>query len=360
MQNKLIFIFSALLIFVMTLAARAADSAKGILYTQPVESVIFSHSDHLQKGTTCATCHSGLFEMEALHAQQNKDFTMDSLYKGKYCGACHNGKKAFASDTECARCHVGTRYPVPQKDAPAYKVAVAIGKGDQQVVFNHERHLKKATCRSCHASLFAPGEGLAKIGLADHSRKKYCFVCHDEKGKDTFSGSDCNRCHVKALPMPKEAVLFGKGAKVVSFKHDKHLIQAGCTACHPKLFAYRRTDAKIDFEDHVNRKACFTCHAKKDGSAKYNCSLCHKDKTDIKATYYPGTLKYETKMLNIYFHHESHLGFGCKECHSTPFAMKKGKTDMNMTDMLKGKTCGMCHNKTKAFSARDCNRCHKK
>ena len=360
MQKKFIGIIGVVMVWSMAFVVSAAQPEKGILYTRPIESVIFSHSDHLQKGTTCATCHSGLFAMEALKAQSSKDFTMDSLYKGKYCGACHNGKKAFASDTQCARCHVGSRYPAPQKETPVYKDSVTLGKGGEGVPFHHGKHLKKANCSSCHPSLFAPEAGAARIRMADHSQNKYCFACHDEQGKGTFSRNDCNRCHVKAMPAPQEAILYGKGAKAVSFKHEKHQIKAGCTACHPKLFAYRKGEVKLDFDDHINRKACFSCHAKKDGSASYSCNVCHKDKPAIKATYYPDTLKYETKMQNIYFHHESHAVFACNLCHPKPFAMKKGKTDMNMTEMMKGKTCGTCHNGTKAFSVRDCARCHKK
>jgi len=360
MQKRLIVIVSAFMILSAACAVQAAEPARGILYTQPLGSVIFSHSDHLQKGTTCASCHSGLFEMEALKVEKNKDFTMDSLYKGKYCGACHNGKKAFASDTQCARCHVGVNYPVPQKDVPAYKASVMVGKGDAGVTFNHEKHLKKGKCISCHPSLFEPKEGASKIRMADHTANKYCFTCHDQQGKGTFAQNDCSRCHVKAMPAPQDAILYGKGAKAVSFKHEKHQIKTGCTTCHPKLFAYRKGEVKINFDDHANRKACFTCHAKKDGSASYSCNVCHKDKPAIKATFYPDTLTYKTTMQNIYFHHESHAVFACNLCHPNPFAMKKGKTDMNMKDMMKGKTCGICHNGAKAFSVRDCARCHKK
>ncbi len=81
-----------------------------ILYTEPVKSVLFSHKVHAEDmGMGCDMCHAGLFEMAALNAQNNEDFTMDGLYEGKYCGACHNGQFAFASDTQCARCHIGVK-----------------------------------------------------------------------------------------------------------------------------------------------------------------------------------------------------------------------------------------------------------
>lgn len=353
-------IISLLLIGLIPSGVTAGEPDKGILYTKPLPSVIFTHQQHFFKGVTCATCHSGLFEMEALNAQTHKDFNMDSLYKGKYCGACHNGKKAFASDTQCARCHVGANATVPQKEVPAYKMSVNLGKGESGVVFNHEPHLKKAGCRNCHSSVFQPKEGADKISAADHNQAKYCFICHDQKGKNGFSSNDCSRCHKKSLVAPTEAIKYGKGDKAVVFKHEKHQLKAGCKACHPQTFAYRKVNVKIDFDDHTNRKACFICHAKKEGSATYNCNVCHKDKPAVTATSYPDTLKYKTKWQNVYFHHESHAAFACNECHNNPFAMNKGKTNMNMTEMLRGKTCGICHNGTKAFNTKECLKCHKK
>lgn len=94
----------------------AAFSAPGkssgpgdVIYTEPLMAVIFSHADHLKKGMVCSSCHPGLFEMKALAVQERDDFTMASLYQGKYCGACHTGNLAFASDSQCARCHIGVK-----------------------------------------------------------------------------------------------------------------------------------------------------------------------------------------------------------------------------------------------------------
>jgi len=340
-------------------AAAADQEIPGILYTRPLESVIFRHQDHARKGSACVVCHTGLFEMEALHVQKNKDYNMESLYKGKYCGACHNGKKAFAADTQCARCHLGSGVVAPPKDAPPYKKSVVLGRGEQSVTFYHEVHAQKTTCRSCHPSLFKPGEGTTRIGMADHGGSRFCFGCHSGRNKDAFAWRDCSRCHRKSVPAPRETIHFGKGTKAVPFTHAGHQLKGGCKVCHPRPFAYRKGTAKIDFDDHRNRKACFACHAKKNGSAFYDCNRCHQDKPAAKPGG-PDTLKYQTPWKNVYFHHESHAGFSCASCHPAPFAMKKGKTKMVMSDMLRGKTCGVCHNGTKAFSARECARCHKK
>jgi len=57
-------------------------------------------------------------------------------------------------------------------------------------------------------------------------------------------------------------------------------------------------------------------------------------------------------------------GAKCADCHQSGlFKMKKGATKATMKDMQAGKSCGGCHNGTKAFGvkdAADCAKCHKK
>lgn len=90
-------------------AAAASYPEKSIFFDKPVRGVEFSHTAHVKKGMSCSICHPRLFAMKAKKAQENSDFVMESLYKGKYCGACHNGSIAFASNTQCATCHVGIK-----------------------------------------------------------------------------------------------------------------------------------------------------------------------------------------------------------------------------------------------------------
>ena len=57
-------------------------------------------------------------------------------------------------------------------------------------------------------------------------------------------------------------------------------------------------------------------------------------------------------------------GLKCADCHQSGlFKMKKGGDVITMKDMDAGKSCGACHNGTKAFSSKDaasCAKCHKK
>ena len=101
---------SVTLFSVATFASDEVFHGGDVLYSKPVMSVLFSHDLHaVEMGFGCGDCHDGLFEMASLAAEENADFNMQGLYDGKYCGGCHNGQMAFASDTQCARCHIGVK-----------------------------------------------------------------------------------------------------------------------------------------------------------------------------------------------------------------------------------------------------------
>ena len=57
-------------------------------------------------------------------------------------------------------------------------------------------------------------------------------------------------------------------------------------------------------------------------------------------------------------------GLKCPNCHQSGlFKMKKGADVITMKEMEAGKSCGACHNGTKAFGVKDaatCAKCHKK
>jgi c(7)-type cytochrome triheme protein len=200
----------------------------GILYTEPLNAVTFKHKHHVDdKKISCDKCHSGLFEMDALNAQEKDNFVMESLYQGKYCGACHNGKVAFAADTQCARCHVRITgmeaghvkgKPAPYKN-PVYNSSVSIGKGEMAVRFNHEKHASPSKCNDCHPRLFQIKKGSNKIALADHNQSKSCFGCHD--GKKAFSQYDCSSCHKNWTEIAKAGKL-----------KDKSGANGTCYKCH--------------------------------------------------------------------------------------------------------------------------------
>ena len=76
-------------------------------------------------------------------------------------------------------------------------------------------------------------------------------------------------------------------------------------------------------------------------------------------------ITYTTKDAGkVVFSHTSHLqkktrtssNFSCKVCHDSS---KAKNVTYTMGDMEKGKSCGKCHNGTKAFALAKCTQCHK-
>lgn len=258
-------------------------SGGDIIYTRPVKSVIFSHNVHVgEKGLTCDACHSGLFEPSALKAQEKKDFNMDSLYKGKYCGACHNGKTAFASNTQCARCHTGVKgqKAAEKKDAAASRMiqgpqeAIKIGSGDSAVMFSHQSHAaSKNKCVDCHSGKFPMKRGKAAIKMDDLYQGKYCGSCHN--GKAAFASTECAKCHAK-VPAPKDLVYKVNGLGPVTFSHKFHTNSFACKDCHTKFFAMKKTQGKMTMEKINAGKFCGGCHNGKVASPATECNKCHK------------------------------------------------------------------------------------
>ncbi len=75
----------------------------------------------------------------------------------------------------------------------------------------------------------------------------------------------------------------------------------------------------------------------------------------------PGkTVEYKLTSGNVVFDGTIHSKIKCNDCHAALFKMKKGANPATMKDMEAGKSCGACHNGTKAFSVKDCAKCHKK
>ena len=65
----------------------------------------------------------------------------------------------------------------------------------------------------------------------------------------------------------------------------------------------------------------------------------------------------------VVFSHDRHVGKASLKCNACHYALYpitgKGKR-VKMADMEKGKSCGACHNGTKAFDTKkNCKKCHK-
>lgn len=63
----------------------------------------------------------------------------------------------------------------------------------------------------------------------------------------------------------------------------------------------------------------------------------------------------------VFFDHDVHLkklSNNCPVCHNALYQIAKKNPTTSMADMEKGKSCGFCHNKTRAFALAECTRCH--
>lgn len=75
-----------------------------------------------------------------------------------------------------------------------------------------------------------------------------------------------------------------------------------------------------------------------------------------------GDLAMKNEGGEVIFSHEKHVkaaGATCKDCHAVPYTNTKNHMTITMQEMEQGKSCGICHNGTKAFSVKEnCETCH--
>ncbi len=64
----------------------------------------------------------------------------------------------------------------------------------------------------------------------------------------------------------------------------------------------------------------------------------------------------------VVFSHDAHVGraaLKCKDCHNHLYTTVGGHQKSYMAEMIKGQSCGACHNGKRAFTVRaTCERCH--
>jgi len=66
----------------------------------------------------------------------------------------------------------------------------------------------------------------------------------------------------------------------------------------------------------------------------------------------------------VLFSHDTHVTqkkMKCSECHYALFTTKARHVKYTMAEMMKGKSCGACHNGERAFTVKaNCQKCHSK
>ena len=75
--------------------------------------VIFKGASHTGAAMHCSKCHFELFDVS-----RSSQITRGDHRRRVACFACHDGKAAFASRSNCDRCHVEPVEPVETAAAP--------------------------------------------------------------------------------------------------------------------------------------------------------------------------------------------------------------------------------------------------
>ncbi|GFO54528.1 cytochrome c [Geomonas sp. Red276] len=142
------------------------------------------------------------------------------------------------------------------------------------------------------------------------------------------------------------------GGKVV-FSHEKHLKKkelksrnVSCKSCHDIA---AKPGVHFTMADMEKGKSCGKCHTGQKAFALAKCTGCHKVKE----------VTFQVKETGpVRFSHNSHLkSMQCSSCHNKLFNTGSNKS-VTMAEMEHGKSCGACHNGTKAFSIEKCGSCH--
>lgn len=295
--------------------------------TENAGKVLFNHPVHLSAlGSNCTLCHNALFAI----GTKNPPVTMAEMEKGKSCGFCHNKKRAFAL-AECTRCHVTKEVPI---DIPNFGA----------VIFSHKFHLGLGSfgCSDCHNALFRAAKGNPHVSMAQMEKGASCGACHD--GKTAFTVKEnCTKCHaVKDISFGADAL----------FSHKFHLEMYKCGDCHGKFFVAGPNSKRYTMAEMETSKSCGGCHNGNTAfSVKGDCGKCH---TSVKEVTF--------KASQAFFSHKLHTKIlNCDNCHEGIFIGGANSKRYTMTDMAKGKSCGVCHEGKTVFGVEgNCGKCHPK
>jgi len=156
-----------------------------------------------------------------------------------------------------------------------------------------------------------------------------------------------------ALDLRNETFKTGSAGTVV-FSHKAHIRQKAmandCKACHDGIYNIRNK-ARFTMADMEKGKSCGACHNGKQAFPLKECARCHQIKE----------ITYQVKATGpTRFSHARHLAAAtptCGTCHPKLFSAGPNKHS-TMADMRRGKSCGACHDGTKAFGIDSCTTCH--
>jgi c(7)-type cytochrome triheme protein len=215
-----------------------------------------------------------------------------------------------------------------------------------KVVFSHNDHMTgkgmNNNCRACHDAIFDL-KMKKHYSMKDMEKGKSCGACH--AGDKAFSLGECARCH-----QTREITYKVKATGPTGFSHKVHLAKsADCGVCHPSVFAAGK-NRRYTMKDMKKGRSCGACHDGRKAFGIDTCVTCHPVKE----------ITYKVKETGpTRFSHKTHLGVsGCDACHPVLYSPDRQNRRVGMAAMEKGKSCGACHNSKRAFSVKECSKCH--
>jgi c(7)-type cytochrome triheme protein len=229
-------------------------------------------------------------------------------------------------------CPVGAsgNFPLPPEPPPHLYGNLLISRtmgtsGIRPASFSHWSHRRRYTCQVCHSELeFAFQANATEITEAENKAGKYCGACHNGRTAFGHEEAHCDKCHNGDLEYGAEK--FSELAGLPASKNGN------------------RVDWTKALEEKRITPASFL-------SVKPSSDISY-DKTL--------TLKAEWAFISpAIFPHKKHTDWlECNSCHPDIFNIRKKTTKhFEMTRILKGEFCGVCHMNV-AFPIRDCKRCH--
>ncbi len=190
--------------------------------------------------------------------------------------------------------------------------------------FSHWMHRRKHTCRVCHFELeFNMKAGTTEITEEANRAGRYCGACHD--GKTLFGHAEphCGRCHNG-----------DKGYGNSKFGDIRHLPAA-------------RYGNRIDWVAALDEKWI--------SPIRYLSTPPLPDNTNVQKLDIDAAWQFVPPSV---FPHRKHTAWlDCNDCHPGIFNIRKRTSHIEMTEILRGEFCGLCHGSV-AFPLTECKRCH--
>jgi c(7)-type cytochrome triheme protein len=216
-----------------------------------------------------------------------------------------------------------------------------------KVVFSHNFHITQKgisnNCKACHDALFDMKKK-TRHTMAEMEQGKSCGACHN--GTAAFGLPECTRCH-----KVRDVVIKVRETGPVTFRHSQHTVKGSCSDCHNKLFN-TGPNKHVSMAQMEKGQSCGACHNGKAAFSVSECAKCHP----VKDVNFP-----VKSISDVRFSHTFHTGlYSCKKCHTRIYRLSGGEKAITMAAMVKGASCGACHDGKTAFSVSgNCDKCHK-